>query len=191
MNSPLKKLHWIEELLPNEVVQKNMHGGVGYYLDEKLVLILIETSRSTEYEGVSYPFEIWNGCFFLIEKIKQSTVFLKFQFLENHPATDKWLYLPAETEEFEELIAKVIRELKKRNPLFGTRVKVKSPPLSLTRDENNDISKPRLFSDQPPPQKPENLEINSKESKKPIAKIKSNKKPVNGFLLSVLKRRSR
>ncbi len=162
MLSPLKNLSWIEEQLPPEIDQKNMFGGVAYFLDERIVLILIESSKTREHKGKAYPFELWNGCLFPIEKIKQSTVFGRFTFLENHPARKNCLYLPADTEEFEEKVRLVLREINKRNPLFGSPVKV--PPLRPIKK----------------------VEV----TQKPIKKVKADKKRENQMILSVLKRKS-
>jgi len=79
--SELKKLFWIEELLPHEVIPKKMHGGLGYYLDDKLVLIVVDYGSSYEHKGISYPFVVWNGAFFPIEPIKQGRVFMDYSFL--------------------------------------------------------------------------------------------------------------
>lgn len=186
--SELGNLLWIEELLPAEVVPKRMLGGVGYYLDEKLILILIESSRSREHKGISYPFELWNGCLFPIEKIKQNTVWAKFNFLENHPAHKNCLYLPVESQDIEDEVKLVFRELKKRSPLFGITAKEtaseKRARLQATSDDVN-MLKPSLFNTGPVAPKDEKPKLKSAK------KIKANKKPSNAHLLSVLSRKSK
>jgi hypothetical protein len=181
MFSELNHLKWIEELLPDEVIPQRMHEGIGYYLNEKLVLILVESSRTRLHKGIEYPFEIWNGCFFPVEKIKQSAVFLKFMFLENHPALKETLYLPADTEEFEDKIKAVMREIKKRNPLFGVFIKIKKPS-GGTEERELDTSRPRLFSEEPVP-------IKKNPIPKVKKKIKADKKLENHFLLSITKKK--
>lgn len=204
MKSPLNKLFWIEELLPSEVEPKKMFGGVGYYIDERLMLILIEASKTREHKGRAYPFEIWNGCLFPIEKMKQNTVFAKFTFLENHPAKKNCLYLPAETEEFEEKIRLVMREINKRNPLFGAPFKEsaadKRKRLNVMNDESNqdlmdeemDTRKPSLFNLDVPRVKKATVPQRApakKPKKKTSKKIKADKKSENAFILSLLKRK--
>ncbi|MBC7740960.1 MAG: hypothetical protein H7061_02105 [Bdellovibrionaceae bacterium] len=184
----LKNLLWIEELLPDEIIPKKMFGGVAYYLDEKFVLLVMESPGSDQHKGVKYPFDIWHGCLFPIEKIKQGTVFIQFPFLTNHPVSAKWLYLPQETEDFEERLKLIIREIKKRNPLYGTLTKIATPRKNKTNDAEAgpvDTSKPRLFS--------EDISAKIPKKKKPsiAKKVKANKKPENQLLLSVLKRRNR
>lgn len=191
MAKELNKLLWIEELLPPEIEQRKTVGGIGYYLRDKLVLILTEDSKTTEYRGKSYPFELWYGAFFPIEKIKQSTVCAKFPFLENHPGKKDALYLAAETEEFEALVQSVIREINKGNPLFGAPIKEtakeKRERLEAETDEI-DMSQPRTFNTGPV-----NKVVKKPNVKKPkptVQKIKADKKSENAMMIEILKRRS-
>jgi hypothetical protein len=192
MQNILNHLQWIEELLPPDIISKNMHGGLGYFLNEKLVLILIESSLTYEYKGVAYPFKIWNGCFFPIVRIKQNAVFAKFSFLENHPASKNWLYLPADSEDFSDEVKAILREIKKGNPLFGIIPPIKKTKSSETETNEDEVgfSRPRLFSDEPvvaTKLKPKKVKADKPKSNK---KIKANKKSSNDLLLSVLKRSS-
>lgn len=135
MNEILDNLYWIEELLPPGLEAIPKHGGMAYFMDQKMVLILVEERNGTnEHKGVVYPFEIWNGAIFPIEYKKQSAFFLKYSFLENHPANRDWLYIPANTDSFEEEVRQMIREINKHNPLLGTPVKFKAPPKEKTAE---------------------------------------------------------
>lgn len=161
MKNALNELLWIEELLPADVQSAPQHGGMAYYLDMKLVMILVEDPASThEHKGVLYPFQLWNGCILPVEYRKQSAFFLKFSFLENHPANRDWLYIPAESENFEEEVRQFVREITKRNPLLGTPVKFSGMPRS------------KAPADEP-----------RKKTSKPI---KADKKRENTFLLEML-----
>ena len=184
MSQDLQHLLWIEELLPPTVEQKRMWGGVGYYLNEKLILVLTEDSKTTEYRGRAYPFELWYGAFFPIEKIKQSAVCAKFPFLENHPGRKEALYLPAENEDFESLMKSVIREINKGNPLFGLMIKETNPQKQARRQHSNDevdTSRPSLFNTGPL----------KKPISKPVKKPKANKKTKNAMMMEILKSRSK
>lgn len=129
MKPILRNLLWIEELLPSDVESAPKHGGMAYYLDMKMIMILVEDEGSTyEHKGVSYPFQIWNGCILPVEYKKQNAFFLKFSFLENHPANKDWLYIPADSENFEDEVRQYLREISKRNPLLGTPVKFTGMP---------------------------------------------------------------
>lgn len=177
----IKNLYWIQDHLPEDVIAEPMHDGIGYYWREKLVLVLIESSLTPIHRGVRYPFQIWNGCFFPVEKIKQNAVIKKFLFLENHPALPHFLYLPAEDENFEDLAQQVIREVFRGNPLFGESIKIKRP----VKKKSSETPSPRG-----PTQPTLFLNDIKEDSKKPAAK-KSNKKPTkkaeNNFILSKIK----
>lgn len=166
MSPNLNHLMWIEEFISSEVELVNGPLGVSYYLDQKLILILTEKSKTTEYKGKSFPFQLWFGVFFPVEKMKQSAVIAKFPFLENHPGQKNSLYLPAETEDFETLVRSVMREINKKNPLFGIQIKEKKSSPS-----------PRLMKNQ--------------GLKKTAPNLKTNKKSENALMMEILKRRSR
>lgn len=161
MKQLLRELLWIEELLPDEVESAPKHGGRAYYLDMKLILILVDQPTSTyEHKGVSYPFQIWNGCILPVEYKKQSAFFLKYSFLENHPANKDWLYIPADSENFEDEVKQYVREITKRNPLLGTPVKMTGMPKEKSPEA---------------------------DSKKKAAKpVKADKKRENTFLMNIL-----
>lgn len=155
----LNNLLWIEELLPLETESGPKHGGMAYYLDMKMIMILVEKPGSYEHKGVSYPFEIWNGCILPVEYKKQSAFFLKFSFLENHPANKDWLYIPADSENFEDEVKQFVREITKHNPLLGTPVKM----APVTKEKSEKTPK-----------------------KKAPAAVKADKKRENNFLMGIL-----
>lgn len=161
MKQILNNLLWIEDLLPPEAESMPKHGGVAYYLDMKMIMLLVENPDSTyEHKGVTYPFQIWNGCILPVEYKKQNAFFLKFSFLENHPANKDWLYIPYDSENFEDEVQQFVREIVKRNPLLGTPVK-----LSSITKEKPAGTKPKKKTDKP---------------------IKADKKRENNFLLNML-----
>ena len=161
MKQVLRNLSWIEELLPLETESAPKQGGMAYFLDMKFVMLLIEKPGIYDHKGVSYPFELWNGAILPVEYKKQSAFFLKFSFLENHPANKDWLYIPADSENFEDEIRQFIREISKHNPLLGTPIKVSGMPKEKS--------------------------ANADSTKKKMGKsTKSDKKRENNFLLGML-----
>lgn len=164
MGSIPENLLWIEKLLPPDVYMSPVHGGYGYYIDSRLVLILVDHPESThEHKGVVYPFDLWKGCIFPIEKIKQNAFFLKYLFLENHPGNKNWLYIPADSENFEDEVKMMVREIAKKNPLLGIAAKIKAPAKAKA-------------------------EVQKKKTKTP-KKIKADKKRENAFILGMVKRK--
>lgn len=164
MREILRNLAWIEELLPPDIEAAPKNGGMAYYLDMKMVLLLVEKADGThEHKGVTYPFEFWNGCIIPVEQRKQSAFFLKYSFLENHPMNKNWLYIPADSENFEEDVRQFLRELTKRNPLLGVPVKLSSPASAKEKD--------------------------SVPKKKTAKKVKTDKKRENSFITSMLSKK--
>lgn len=165
MESLLDSLLWIEELLPHDIQKAPKHGGEGYYLDSNLVLILVERRESTyDHKGVTYPFDLWKGCIFPIEQKKQNAFFLKYVFLENHPVNKNWLYIPAESENFETEVKQMVHEISRRNPLLGIPVKFEGPA------------------------KAKSASAGAAKKKYP-KKIKADKKKENAFLLSMVEKK--
>ncbi len=160
---PLKNLLWIEELLPPGYDCAPKNGGMAYYLDMKLVLILVERKGLYEHKGISYPFELWNGCIFPVKKQAQNAFILKYLFLENHPANKDWLYIPAESEDFEDQVKQMMREIAKHNPLLGLPVKFDGPK-----------EKDTVALAKPKPKSPK--------------KVKATKKNENAYFLSIAKK---
>lgn len=185
----LKSLYWIEELLPNKVITKKMPKGVGYYLEDKFILFLSEDSKTTLHKGINYPFQLFFGVFFPIVKLKHNAVIAKFSFIENHPAKKEWLYLPAENENFEVEVKLVLREVLKKNPLFGIPV-VETAAEKRARENAEEIPDPRkpsLFNADAPKAK---AQPKPKPAPRPkVKKSKPSKKDENAFLLSLAKRR--
>lgn len=152
-----QELKWIEELLPEEEYRrKSMFGGFAYYLAEKMVLATFESTGNRTYKNKKYPYEIWNGCMFPVEKEHQEKALQRFPFLISHPVLPKWLYLPLETESFEELATEVVTQAIKPMGYWGSIPKPKSKK-KKSKESSPDLDKidtrtPRMFSDEPPEQ---------------------------------------
>lgn len=149
------ELKWIENLLPEgEYRRKGMFGGFAYYLGEKIVLLTFESPGGSTYQGRKYPFEIWNGCMFPVEREHQAKALQRFPFLVSHPILPKWLYLPLKTESFDDLVSEVLAQAIKPNGYWGSipKGKSKKSPKTSGQDfvpEKMDTRTPRMFSDEP------------------------------------------
>lgn len=162
MEPLINELLWIEELLPHDILMIPKFGGHAYFLDEHLVLILVERAERTyEHKGVTYPFDLWRGAIFPVQQRRQNAFFLKYLFLENHPVNKDWLYIPMESENFEEEVKQMLREISKRNILLGIPLKSEAP--------RNLAAKPK--------------------KKKTSKKIKADKKRENNFILSMVEKK--
>jgi hypothetical protein len=162
MAKSLSYLDWVEDLLPKGFVRKAMFGGFGYYLQDKMILVMFEDEHTRSYKNKQANFAIWNGCMFPVEKSHHKEVLQKFKFLINHPVLPKWLYLPVESENFEENVNLIMTEIRRRNVLFGVvpkpkhgktvsvlKANQKQKNEIISRTEKIDLRQPRMFSDEP------------------------------------------
>lgn len=123
-----RELKWVEEELPfEEFLRKPMFGGFAYYFGPVLKLVMFEVEGDNRYRDHVYPFEVWNGCLFPAEREHHEVLLKKFPFLVNHPVLPKWLYLPVKTEDFENLVVKVLKDVLKPTGLWGVIPKGKKP----------------------------------------------------------------
>ncbi|WP_413293763.1 TfoX/Sxy family DNA transformation protein [Bdellovibrio sp. HCB185ZH] len=147
------ELKWIENLLPEEGYRrKSMFGGFAYYLDEKIILITFEAGHKSK----------WNGCMFPVEHELQSKALQQFPILSPHPILPKWLYLPIETEGFDEWVSDILRVALRPNSIWGSLPKEKSKSTkgktqgrktAVAKEvinEKIDTRRPRMFSDDDP-----------------------------------------
>ena len=144
MANELSNLQWVEENLPRLHQRKRMFGGFGYYIEEKLILVIFETYGNKEHRGQKFNYEIWNGCMFPVEKDLHPEVLQAFPFLINHPILPKWLYLPAESEDFENNADLILKEIRRRNAWFGTFPKQKRPKKEKSSGRIN-MRVPQMF----------------------------------------------
>lgn len=150
----LEELLWVEELLPDEVLKKHMFGGFAYYHHEKLILVIFENPGDNKYRGSQFDFDLWHGCMFPVERDFHKKALMEFPFLFPHPVLGKWLYLPTQTEDFDEKVRDVLRKVQRPSSFWGTIPKTKSPKvksskkLVSTKMEKVDTRRPRMFSDE-------------------------------------------
>lgn len=148
-------LAWVEELLTPGYRRKPMFGGFTYSYDDVMVMALFESEGSRSYRGQTYPYELWFGCMFPVEREKQDEARAQFPFLVQHPVLGKWLYLPSETEDFESNAEAVLREIRRRNPLLGTIPNSKRPKKgrAVKEDAGTYSRTPMMFREELPAEK--------------------------------------
>lgn len=152
----LNELIWIEELLPFDVVRKAMFGGYAYYSQRKMILVVFEGEGKKSYRGQNFAFELWNGCMFPVEKDLHGMALEKYPFLIPHPVLPKWLYLPLQSEDFEERVSSIIKDVKSPHSIWGVVPKDKKKKNKKTVETRKvktkvtevvDCRFPRMFSE--------------------------------------------
>lgn len=168
MAKKLLELQWVEDILPENFKRRAMFGGFAYYDGPYLKLIIFEGGTETSYRGTDYGFEIWNGCMFPAEKMHHETLKKKYLFLKNHPILPKWLYLPIKTENFDDYVEKIIRDLHRPNSHWGTisERQKKSSKVKIEKVSRTVMRQPQMFRDIP-------LSATKQEKLKSIADFKN------------------
>lgn len=158
------ELIWIEDELKGiDFIRKPLFGGFGYYAEGKIFLVLFESEKhENTYKNITTPYHLWNGVLFPVEKTEHPRILKNFPYLFSHAVLQKWLYLPLETEDFEEKVVHVIKKLKKEFSLWGTVPKQKKRSLSKEKktdfkkttkikSEKIDMKRPQMFRDDAAP----------------------------------------
>jgi hypothetical protein len=138
--------HWVEDLLPEGYLRKPMFGGRGYYFNEKLILTIFENPGDRQYKDKIASYDIWNGCMFPVEREHHAEIIEKFPQLFNHPILGKWLYAPQDTEDFEDLVTKILRQIPGKMNLFGVIVKPKKKSKNKSKKKTVPLKKKTLKS---------------------------------------------
>jgi hypothetical protein len=113
-------LEYFEDLQQNEsFLTRRMFGGLAIYYKGLFVAMLIEEPGDKTYRGKKYQFDIWDGVLIPTSREYHELLFKDFPDLVSHPVLGKWLYLPQQTENFEEILAKLIRLIRKQDPRLG------------------------------------------------------------------------
>jgi hypothetical protein len=118
-------LHWVVEPLWAEpsYFEKSMFGCRGCYRHGRLILALASRDK-----------EPWKGILIPTEKAYHESLLNEFPKLMVHPLLKKWLYLPEETEEFEEMASKLVHLIARHDLRIGVipqpkKQKQKGPPI--------------------------------------------------------------
>ncbi len=141
-----KELQWIELLLPEGYFRRPMFGGFAYYFEGKLGLVTFESEGDRVYRGKTYDYDLWNGCLFPLERAYHAKALGLAPYLKNHPVLAKWLYLPQQTEEFEERAEFLLKRIFRSGSYWGVVAQQKAKKSKVT-DEKIDTRRPRMFSD--------------------------------------------
>jgi hypothetical protein len=102
-------LTYFEDLAGHEsFVSKRMFGGMAVYYKGLNVAVLKEDPGDKTYRGKKFSFDIWDGVMIPTSREFHSLLQKDLPDLVPHPVLGKWLYLPQQTEHFEEIFAALI-----------------------------------------------------------------------------------
>jgi hypothetical protein len=111
------QLEWLFEPFCEDLSfdPRHMFGCRSAYLDGKLVMVLAENSNDPT----------WNGVLFPAEREDHEKILNEYPMLVNHKILPKWLYLPIDSEDFEEVAMEISEKIAARDSRFGTLPKEK------------------------------------------------------------------
>lgn len=111
---------WVLDLFAEgDLLHKHMFGGRAFYYDGKMVLVIMASPGERSYKNKTFPFDIWNGLLFPTEREVHGTIMSRYPMLVEHPVLPKWLYMPFDTEDFDELAVQILKEIRLPRPEWG------------------------------------------------------------------------
>jgi len=112
---------WILELLDRRagLYTRRMFGGLAAYLDDRLMLVLVEPTRTGRWK--------WHGVLVCTDRERQPAIIREFPQLAPHDVLKKWLYLDSHHEEFEPVMEQIARAMARDDPRFGIVARIGRP----------------------------------------------------------------
>lgn len=113
-------LSYFEELETNpSFMTKRMFGALAVYLNGLNVAVLSESPGDRTYRGIKYKFDIWDGVLIPTNREFHLSLQAEFPELVPHPVLGKWLFLPQQTENFDEILTRIIRLIRRKDIRIG------------------------------------------------------------------------
>lgn len=90
---------------------KRMFGGLAAYLFGRMMMILVEPTKSGRWK--------WHGVLLCTEHAHQPPIIQEFPHLEPHSTLKKWLYIDSRHEDFEPTMQSVAQAIARNDKRFG------------------------------------------------------------------------
>lgn len=98
---------------------KRMFGGAAVYDRGQLLLLLMESPGENVYRGKKYAFDLWNGVFLPTSREHHQALLAEVPSAVSHPVLGKWLYIPEDSENFEEDVRRALLLIARESELIG------------------------------------------------------------------------
>ena len=104
---------WILSLLARRpgFRSKRMFGGLAGYVHDRMMLVLVEPTRSGRWK--------WSGVLVCTDHERQPAILAEFPQLAPHDVLTKWLYLDSRHDEFEEIMERIAQAIARGDSRFG------------------------------------------------------------------------
>jgi hypothetical protein len=119
--------HFFEDLADHETFYfKKFFGGLSIYVFGKMVAFLSEHPGDKSFRGKKFKMDVWNGCLIPSVRENHSELIKILKGTVIHPVIEKWLYLPQESEHFEDSMVQLVEMIQRKNKLVGIEPELKS-----------------------------------------------------------------
>ena len=98
---------------------KRMFGGMAIYVHGLMVMLLSESPGERSFRGKEFKFDIWDGILYPTDRERQVSLLEEWPELKVHPVLPKWVFLPRDLEDFEEIAEVISRRIYGHDPRFG------------------------------------------------------------------------
>lgn len=104
---------WILQILARRpgYRAKRMFGGLAGYLGDRLLIVLVEPTKSGRWN--------WHGVLVATDQERQPAIQAEFPQFAPHDVLKKWLYLDSHHDEFEETMERVAAAMARGDARFG------------------------------------------------------------------------
>ena len=96
---------------------KRMFGGLAIYVFGRLMMILVEPTKSGRWN--------WHGVLFCTEREHHAGIIQEFPELAPHYVLKKWLFIDSRHEDFEPAMERVLKAIARNDQRFGIRPRPK------------------------------------------------------------------
>ena len=96
---------------------KSMFGGLAVYVFERLMLLLVEPTKSGRWK--------WHGVSICTDREQHAAIRAEFPALMPHGVLQKWLYIASTHEDFESTMEAVAKRIASNDSRFGIVPKVR------------------------------------------------------------------
>jgi hypothetical protein len=90
---------------------KRMFGGLAVYLFGRMMMILVEPTKTGRWK--------WHGVLLCTDHGRQAAILAEFPQLTPHDILKKWLYLDSRAEDFEPVMERVAQAIARDDRRFG------------------------------------------------------------------------
>lgn len=90
---------------------RRMFGGLGVYLYDRLMLVLVEPTKSGRWQ--------WHGVLVCTDHPQHAAIRAEFPPLAPHEILGKWLFIDSHHEDFESTMSAIVAAMARNDPRFG------------------------------------------------------------------------